>query len=220
MTMKKVLATSAIAIAAAFSPVAHADYVLTFGDVTFTVTATGAQTFDFLIQGVASSTSNVGGWADATQLGAFSFKDIGLTFSTVTASATYGSTTTWGVRDELAASGLNSTPPDVSSNSVDCVAQTTGEKGSVCFDFQPDITPLSDTMLFHLWFSSPYTFDAAGPHLKIGFVDSNGKKVGDLVSLDIPGDPGCCKVPEPASAALVGLGLLSMVAIRRRRSQA
>jgi hypothetical protein len=200
MTLYKTLATSVVAVAAVFTSVANASYVDTFEGVTFTVDQTSAQQLTFRIQNAFSST---GTWKDATQLGAFSFKNLGLDFSSDSAVAWYLGASTPGVRDELSNS----------HSDVDCAAQINGETGSVCFDFMPDITPLTNDMFFTINFTgSPLNIGSTGPHLKIAFVDDNGGKVGSLYSQDIPssssgGSSSSGNVPEPNSGTLVLLGV-------------
>jgi hypothetical protein len=70
-----------------------------------------------------------------------------------------------------------------------------------------------------------FQFDSAGPlnslaHLKYRYVDSKGKKIGDLGSFDLSGTPSTTPtpVPEPSSLLLLGVGLLA-VGVSRRRFQ-
>lgn len=67
-------------------------------------------------------------------------------------------------------------------------------------------------------------------HLKYLYIDASGKKVGSLGSFDIPllsrctngdcepcTDGNCGDVPTPASAALLGIGLVAFSLVRSRR---
>lgn len=213
--MKKIKSLCALtAIAAAlFAPVAKADYVLAFQGVTFTIGVLDPDSLSLRIQNAASTTN--ADWASATNFGAFSLKDLGLDFSAAggaTAIATYftspSNITVNGVRDDLNASAIN--------GGADCVAQTKGETGTVCFDFAPDLLLLDD-LLFQIDFNQAFTIGSAGPHLKVAFVDANGGKIGSLLSQNLPlssssstssGEASSSGViPEPGTSALALLGL-------------
>lgn len=217
--IKSLCALTAVAAAALFAPVAKAGYVLTFQDVTFTIDVVDSNSLSLRIQNAASTLD--ADWASATNFGAFSLKDLGLDFSAAggaTATATYFTSptdiTVNGVRDDLNASTINS------GSGADCVAQTNGEKGTVCFDFIPDLSLLDD-MNFQIDFNQNFLIDALGPHLKVAFVDANGGKIGSLLSQNLPlsssssssstssGDISTSSgvIPEPSTNALALLGL-------------
>jgi MYXO-CTERM domain-containing protein len=229
MKIRSLFAATIVAAAASSTPmVAQAAYVDIFQGVTFTVTVFDPNTLTFRIQNAVDAGPD---WTNATQLGAFSFKNLGLDFSAVTATATYtfNSNVTNGVRDELSNS----------NNDIDCAAQTQGEKGSVCFDFAPDI-PLTNDMTFTLDFNANFNIGSTGPHLKIAFLDDAGGKVGSLYSTDIPfsssssgssssglsstssglSSTSSGNAPEPNSGAmaLLGLGLMAGGFAWRRRA--
>jgi hypothetical protein len=183
-----------------------------FQGLTFTVTTVDANTFTFRIQGNPSPD-----WEDANFLDAFSFKDLGLDFTTTTATANGpGATNLAGVNFELNNSG----------GTADC-SNNGGGKGSICFDFMPD-TPLITSpdnvdMTYTIDFSNPFSIAAGGPHLKIAFTEvEDGKKVGSFFSDELPlttgetpGEtPG--KVPEPAGLILLGTGLLAIAGAAKK----
>jgi hypothetical protein len=215
--IKSLCALTAVAAAALFAPVAKADYVLTFQGVTFTIGVIDSNSLSLEIVNAASTTD--ADWAAATNFGAFSLKDLGLDFSAAggaTATATYfgiPNVSVNGVRDDLNAATINA--------GADCVAQTNGEKGTVCFDFAPDLSLLDD-MKFQIDFNKDFTIDSlVGPHLKVAFVDADGGKVGSLLSQNLPlsssssssstssGDISTSSgvIPEPSTNALALLGL-------------
>lgn len=53
-------------------------------------------------------------------------------------------------------------------------------------------------------------------HLKVRWVDENGSKVGDLISKDIAWH--VTTVPEPGVVALLAIGLIGIVAVRRKKT--
>jgi len=53
-------------------------------------------------------------------------------------------------------------------------------------------------------------------HLKVRWVDENGNKVGDLISKDIAWH--VTTVPEPGVVALLAIGLIGIVAVRRKKT--
>lgn len=225
MKIKSILAAGMLTAVSVLTPVAQASYILTFQGVTFTIDTVDADSLSLRIQNALSTTN--ADWAAATNFGAFSLKDLGLDFSlgNATATATYfginPNPTVAGVRDDLNAATINAGP--------DCVAQTNGEKGTVCFDFNPDV-PLLDDMNFQIDFSQAFAIGANGPHLKVAFVDSNGGKVGSLLSQNLPFNSSTSSsglasssgdIPEPSSSslAILGLGIIGASFVLRRRAQ-
>jgi hypothetical protein len=180
------------------SPLANAIYMDSFQGLTFTFDQTDADTLSFNIAGTPS-----GDWTGVNYLGAFDLKDLGLDFSTVTGTANgSGATDLLGNRSQLSASNL------------DC-SKSTGQKGSICFDINPDVAlgalPIDFTYIID--FSAPLNISSAGPHLQIAFMDEQGgSKVGSLYSQNV-GEG----VPEPGPLALVSIGLLGLGFSQRKR---
>ncbi|ALK97976.1 hypothetical protein AM586_19000 [Massilia sp. WG5] len=113
------------------------------------------------------------GWAKATGLAALELDGIG-TYTGVSVSAAPKGSTGWTVSaSELNAQG--------------CSSDTSGQAGSrLCF-FGQQIA-LSDDMVFSFNFSGKGV-QAIDPHVKVQFVDSSGKKAGDLLSQTLPASP-------------------------------
>jgi PEP-CTERM motif-containing protein len=213
MSIKSLLAASAVALALV-APVAQGS--ATFQGVTFTFTQIDADTLQFEMSG----TTPLGGdWSTAAFLGAFDLKDLGLDFSKGGATATLtgpGGPVT----------GLNS---QLSAKNFDCSAVAgKGEKGSVCFDFSPDLSlGASFDFIWMIDFSAPLSIAAAGPHLQVVFTETDGGgKVGSLYSQNValsssgPSSSGPSSsgpaLPEPGTLALLGAALASLAVFRRR----
>ncbi|WP_208296138.1 PEP-CTERM sorting domain-containing protein [Telluria antibiotica] len=114
-----------------------------------------------------------GGWSDATGLAALAIKGVG-TYSSVSVGSAPGGTGAWKLStSELKASG--------------CSGTSNGAAGSrMCFYGQQ--IALADDMVFK------FTFDGAAvtpvdPHVKVEFVDAQGRKVGSLLSQTLPPSP-------------------------------
>ena len=114
-----------------------------------------------------------GGWTGATGLAALAIKGVG-TYSSVSVSDAPGGTDAWRLStSELKASG--------------CSGTGNGAAGSrMCFYGQQ--IALADDMVFK------FTFDGASvtptdPHVKVEFVDAQGRKVGSLLSQTLPPSP-------------------------------
>lgn len=114
------------------------------------------------------------GWASATGLAALEVSGIG-NFTSMNVSARPGGASGW------ASSGAE-------LNAKGCSEASNGQAGSrLCFYGQQ--IALADDMLFS------FTFDGnavrpVDPYVKVQFVDSKGKKVGDLLSRALPASPG------------------------------
>jgi hypothetical protein len=114
-----------------------------------------------------------GGWTGATGLAALAIKGVG-TYGSVSVSSAPGGTGAWKLStSELKASG--------------CSGTSNGAAGSrMCFYGQQ--IALADDMVFK------FTFDGAAvtptdPHVKVEFVDAQGRKVGSLLSQTLPPSP-------------------------------
>ena len=136
-------------------------------------------------------------------LDAFSLKNFGKTTATLSSLvATHGSSWDW-VNEGLESKGCKTNGTDDAL----CIFNNSGDifdapSTAANFAFAFDIT-LSSGDLF-----PDYT------HLKVRWVDENGEKVGDLISKDITWR----KVPEPGVVALLAIGLISMVVVRRKKT--
>jgi len=191
---------AAITVATA-APLSHAGFMDTFQGLTFKFDQVDANTLNFNISGTPS-----GDWSTAQYLAAFSLKDLGINFSSASATANGpGASSVLGLNSELAASSL------------DCMSAGT-PAGSICFDIKPDTllpsTPFN--LMYVISFTQNLDIATTGPHLKIAFSEKqDSDKVGSLYSKNVS------SVPEPDSSSLMllGLGLLGVGMWTRKRKE-
>jgi hypothetical protein len=184
-----------------------------FQGVTFTFKQVDADTLTFNISGTLG-----GDWATAKYLGAFDLKDLGVNFTTTTATLNGpGASNVAGVNDQL--SGAN----------VMCTGGGS-PSGGVCFNISPDfaVDPMPMDLTYTIDFSSPLNIDSSlGPHLQIAWLGTAGatKKVGSLYSENIAlsgteTTTSTGTVPEPGSVSLAVLALALCAGATRLRRQA
>lgn len=168
---------------------------LAFQGVTFTSSWT-----DKVLTLEIDAANRSGDWSKATTIGALQLKDIG-SFDNVTLTSAPGGAANWTLSsNELNANG--------------CGGGAHVGSG-LCFSGQH--VALSDDMVFRFTFDGGAT-DFSSPHLKVNFFDGDGgRKVGSLLSENIPLAP----VPEPSTYAMMlgGLALLGAMAKRRKPSR-
>jgi hypothetical protein len=191
--------------------------VLTYQGVTFTSNWTGNNVLTLEID----AATHTGDWANAVGMTALGIDHIG-TYSSVTVNARPAGASGWLTSsDELNGNG--------------CTAGTNGQAGSrLCF-YGGDVK-LADDLVFTFTFSGSGVLEN-DPHVKVQFVDSNDKKAGSLLSMDLlpsatgttlGSDPSTpvqsagaptTAVPEPRDLALVlgGLGMMGLMLRRRAR---
>lgn len=187
-SIKKAFSICTIAAASLVSSAVHAQ--TTFQGVTFTPSWSGnVLTLEI---DAASPTDD---WADADFLGALHIKSIG-TWDSVTLTGP-GAAGSWSIVDqELNASG--------------CTGGGGAGNQSACA-FGSNIA-LTDDMVFQFTFTGG-TQDFTMPHIKVQmFAEDGTRKVGSLMSLDIPA------IPEPSTYAML-LGGLGILAVARRNAK-
>ena len=188
-TIRKTLFSTMLALGAMASAQAG---TLEFQGVSFTSSWT-----DNVLTLEIDAAHRTGDWATATTIGALQLKDIG-SFDSVSLSSAPGGAANWTLSsNELNANG--------------CGGGAHVGSG-LCFSGQH--IALSDDMVFKFTFNGSAT-DFSSPHLKVNFFDGDGgRKVGSLLSENIPLAP----VPEPQTYAMMlgGLALLGAMARRRK----
>lgn len=187
-SIKRALSLCTIAAASlAVSSAVHAQ--TTFQGVTFTPSWSGnVLTLEI---DAADPTDD---WATADFLGALHIKSIG-TWDSVTLTGP-GAAGDWSIVDaELNANG--------------CVGPGAGNMSACAFG---DGIALTDDMVFQFTFTGG-TQDFSMPHIKVQMFEEGGtRKVGSLMSLDIPA------IPEPSTYAML-LGGLGILAVARRNAK-
>lgn len=213
MKLKSLFAASAIALAAASTPVAHADAVGSFQDVTFTLHIVDSNTFTLTIDNLLNAS---GDWATVTHIMALQISDFGTGF-------TGGTITPAG------------TPLLGGLNASGCSGSGTG----ICFTLTPRVaSDNNDVFTIDLTGPVVLAFDQINhPHVKVNFGLATGGKVGSLGSADInfgsstsssgiassssssSSSSGSVPAPSTGSMALLGLGLLAGSFLIRRNSR-
>ena len=139
-----------------------------------------------------------GDWAGATTLGALQLKDLG-SFDNVSLISAPGGAMNW----------------TLSSNELNANGCAGGSHAGMGLCYSGAHIALSDDMIFQFAFSGGNPVPVS-PHLKVNFFGPQGdRKVGSLLSENIPA--GIAPVPEPQSYAMLAGGLAVMGLFARRR---
>jgi hypothetical protein len=176
------------------APLAASAGLLTFQGATFSSSWSG-NTLNLKID--ADPTRLSGDWVNALKIDSIAINDVG-NISSSTDIFLVGPGTFGGDIDGW---GLNASG---------CQALT-GGTNHPCWTGSAD---LDDGMLFSFTFAAGKAKLNETPHLKVRFLDSAGNKVGSLLSTDLGPD---VQVPEPGSLALLGMSLVALVGLRRKR---
>ena len=119
----------------------------------------------------------------------------------------------WVNASDISLSGPGSFSGDISGtglNAGGCQGLTLGANHP-CWS---GLAALTDDMFFDFTFSGDATISSYTdtPHLKVRFIDGNGRKVGSLLSADLQS----VSVSEPGNLALLSLGLVGLGYARRK----
>jgi VPDSG-CTERM motif len=168
MSIKKLLATAAVAIPMAFASIAAQASSVTFQGVTFSFTAVDSNTVTLEITNAVSG--GTGNWTDIAYLWTLGLNPSGtFTSATIIPDATFSG-------NELNDSGC-----------------TGGLSGKACFTYNPPLQ-LTDDMLFTLDFLN-YTGDFTLNDIfgvKVGFLCTADGQPGTITSLDANGNYSAC----------------------------
>jgi hypothetical protein len=139
-----------------------------------------------------------GDWSTATALGALQLKDVG-SFGSVSLISAPGGAMNW----------------TLSSNELNANGCAGGGHAGMGLCYSGAHVALSDDMVFQFAFNGGNPAPVS-PHLKVNFFGPSGeRKVGSLLSENIPA--GVAPVPEPQSYAMLAGGLAVMGVLARRR---
>lgn len=176
-------------------PLTAAAGLLTFQGATFSSSWAG-DTLNLKID--ANPSDLTGNWRNAIKIDSIAINDVG-NISTAADISLAGPGSFGGIVDGW---GLN----------ANGCQDLTGGVNHPCWTGDADLT---DNMWFNFTFGADLANFTDTPHLKVRFLDADDQKAGSLLSMNL--GPSV-KVPEPGSLAILGLGLVSLVAIRRKRA--